>query len=61
MTLQYAFQASQTNRVTASTNLINWLLLGTEVSDANGIFEFLDVESKELDLRFYKVQPVAGP
>jgi hypothetical protein len=57
MRLDYAFQAGKTNLITASTNLFNWVLIGTGVSDANGRFEFEDAASIWLPLRFYQVQP----
>ena len=56
ITIDYAFQAGRTNRVMTSTNLIDWLPLGTGITDANGIFEFQDSEAKEMTRRFYRIE-----
>ena len=54
--IEYSFGAGMTNRITASTNLINWGLLGTKVSDVNGVIEFEDTDAASLSHRFYQVQ-----
>jgi len=56
ITIDYAFQAGRTNRVTASTDLVKWVSLGTRVSDANGMSEYKDSEAKELPRRFYRIE-----
>jgi hypothetical protein len=55
--LQYQFRAGATNEVSASTNLTNWLSLGTRVSDTNGMFRLEDADASQLPWRFYKVWP----
>jgi hypothetical protein len=60
MTLNYIFRASETNAIRASTNLLNWILLGTRISDANGTFQFEDPDSVRLSRRFYQVQVQKG-
>jgi hypothetical protein len=55
--LDYQFEAGVTNRISGSTNLTNWLLLGTQVSDANGRFQWEDPDSVNFRVRFYTVQP----
>jgi uncharacterized delta-60 repeat protein len=56
ITIDYAFQAGRTNRVMTSTNLIDWLPLGTTIADGNGISEFKDSEAKDLARRFYRIE-----
>jgi hypothetical protein len=58
ITIDCAFQAGRTNRVSSSTNLIDWLPLGTGIADANGIFEFTDSDAKEMARRFYRIEIV---
>jgi hypothetical protein len=55
------FQASQTNAVSASTNLTDWLSLGLRVSDTNGLFQIEEVDPMHLPIRFYRVQSPPGP
>jgi hypothetical protein len=55
--LDYQFEAGVTNRISGSTNLTNWMLLGTHVSDANGRFQWEDPDSVNFRVRFYTVQP----
>jgi hypothetical protein len=54
--LNYTFQAATTNTISASTNLLAWTAIGTEVTDTNGTFQFTDPDSAHLRLRFYQVQ-----
>jgi uncharacterized delta-60 repeat protein len=61
VTLDYTFRAGQTNQISGSTNLINWVPLGTKMSDANGLFDFEDPDAPQFDRRFYKVQIQPGP
>jgi uncharacterized delta-60 repeat protein len=56
-TLDYAFRAGVTNQISASTNLLDWLLIGTRVSDANGMFQFEDANAVHYSNRFYQVRP----
>jgi hypothetical protein len=56
MTLNCTFQAGRTNTVQASTNLVDWSILGIKVSDTNGAFDFLDPDSIRLPHRFYQVR-----
>jgi hypothetical protein len=58
--VRYAFKAHQTNSVSASTNLANWLPLGTSVSDSNGVFQIEEVDPIQVPLRFYRVEISAG-
>jgi hypothetical protein len=55
------FQPGKTHRVMTSTNLIDWLPLGTGIADANGIFEFQDSEATELAQRFYQIEILRDP
>jgi predicted outer membrane repeat protein len=52
--------AGQTNLITASTNLINWVPLGTVVANTNGLSRFEDSQSPQFSLRFYQVKPQSG-
>lgn len=54
--VEYSFRAGTTNRITASSDLMNWLPLGSAVSDANGSCGFEDNEAVGLPLRFYRIQ-----
>jgi hypothetical protein len=58
--LDYSFAAGRTNRVMASTNLLEWVSLGTRITDTNGTFQFEDTESPSLPLMFYKVEDQAS-
>jgi hypothetical protein len=58
--IDYAFEAGMTIGITASTNLINWVLLGAKVSDVNGGIEFEDTGATNLSKRFYQVQIQIG-
>jgi hypothetical protein len=55
--LHYEFQASQTNYVEAGANLSSWLILGTGITETNGVFDFIDDASDQMPLRFYSVRP----
>ena len=55
--LEYIFLPGQTNSISASTNLVIWLPLGTSVSDSTGYFRFQDPDLEPFAHRFYRVQP----
>jgi hypothetical protein len=57
VTMNYQFEAGQTNSISGSTNLIDWVLLGTRVTDANGSFDLEDPNSMGIPMRFYRVEP----
>jgi hypothetical protein len=57
VTIRYQYEAGQTNRISGSTNLIDWEVLGTRVTDGNGSFEL--EETMGTLLRFYRVERVA--
>jgi hypothetical protein len=40
--------------IEASTDLINWTVVGTVESDANGLFQFQDANSASFPVRFYR-------
>ena len=54
--VDYVFKAGQTNQVSASTNLSNWLSLGVKVSDTNGVSRLEEIDPNELPTRFYKLE-----
>jgi hypothetical protein len=55
VSIDYKFEAGKTSYISASTNLINWVLLGSQVSDANGNIHFQDGTSALFSERFYGV------
>jgi hypothetical protein len=52
--VQYRFQPLTSYALSASTNLINWVSLGTATSDTNGVFLFTDPIATQH--RFYRVK-----
>jgi hypothetical protein len=50
------YEPAKINRIGASSDLINWIWLGTSLSDADGHFEFEDIDSAQGPWRFYQVQ-----
>jgi hypothetical protein len=56
--INYQFEAGITNRISGSTNLTKWVFLETEVSDANGRFQWEDSDSINVRTRFYRIQEV---
>lgn len=52
--LNFTGQFNATYRVWASTNLVEWTLLGTSATTSNGWFNFLDVDAAKFPHRFYK-------
>lgn len=59
--LSYIYRPGVTNSISASTNLLDWLSLGTQVADHNGVFELQDDSASALPLRFYRVRLGSGP
>ena len=53
--LQFTGAAGQTYLVQASTNLLNWGVIGTATDNGNGIFSFADANSGGFRSRFYRV------
>lgn len=47
--------ASQRYRVQASTDLVNWVDLGSALADDSGICEFTDKDSKRFPSRYYRI------
>jgi hypothetical protein len=54
--LGYSFRAGVTNDISASSDLMDWKLLDTRVTDENGTFEFRDPAALKSPRRFYRVQ-----
>ena len=54
--LQYLSPAGWTNQFQATTNMVNWLILGTSVSGPDGVCEFEDSDWIHWTNRFYRVQ-----
>ncbi len=61
VTITYQFEAGQTNRISGSTNLMDWVSLGTGVTDAHGRFELADPESMGLPCAFTGSSPRIDP
>jgi hypothetical protein len=59
--LSFSFLPGLTNRISASTNLSDWALLGTRVSDTNGSFQFEDSRIPATAGSFYRVQIRTAP
>jgi hypothetical protein len=57
VTLDYSFEAAKTNSISASTNLTNWVPLGSAVSDSNGNLQFQDSHAASFPVRFYRIEP----
>jgi hypothetical protein len=53
--LDYSSTPGQTNWISASDNLTDWIPLGVAVTEANGRFEFQDGDSRLKQHRFYRV------
>jgi hypothetical protein len=53
----YHFKAFQTNAVSNSSTLMNWVGIGTRVSDAQGTAELEQVAPAQVSNRFYKLVP----
>jgi hypothetical protein len=43
--------------IEASTNLQNWLDLGTVLADTNGLMQFNDTNATQYNARFYYTKP----
>jgi hypothetical protein len=56
--LDCSFPASRTNSISASTNLTDWIPLGTIVSDPSGSFRFQDPDRSPYGHRFDRLQTV---
>ena len=54
MKLALAGNAVQTYVVEASTDLVHWTAISTNVSDANGLFTAVDPDAKNYSSRFYR-------
>ena len=54
------FEPATTNHFLGSIDLIQWNGLGTRVADADGQSEFSE-DAAQFPVRFYQVQPQAGP
>ena len=61
VSLKDVFQAGYTNRLSASTDLIRWVELGTSVADTNGVSRFEDSDAAQLPARFYRVRIGTAP
>jgi len=57
MKLKFSGQAGQTCIVEASTNLVDWEVIGVAAQQADGSFEFEDADSTRFPNRFYRVVP----
>jgi hypothetical protein len=58
LAVEYEFKANDTNRVSASMDLIDWRSLGTKVADPAGGFEVERVDPSAFQQRFYRVEPM---
>jgi hypothetical protein len=47
--------------VQASTNLVDWVVVGTATQNADGTYDFDDSNAANLQYRFYRVVPLQGP
>jgi hypothetical protein len=47
--------------VEASTNLVDWVVVGTATQNADGTYDFEDANSVNLPNRFYRIVPLQGP
>jgi hypothetical protein len=54
--IQYCFEPLKSYALSASTNLIDWVSLGTRTSDTNGVILFTDPISTQQPQRFYRVR-----
>jgi len=52
--LNFSGQADASYRVWASTNLLDWQVLGTATTTSNGWFQFLDSGANSRPRRFYR-------
>lgn len=52
--LKLSGNAVQTYVIEASTDLVHWTAIGTNMTDASGIFTFVDSDSKNYSSRFYR-------
>jgi hypothetical protein len=59
--LRYSFKPGQTNWISASDNLVNWLPIGMAVTDTNGTFHFQDDQCAGKSRRFYRVDNQSEP
>jgi hypothetical protein len=53
--LYFAGVAGNTYTIQASTNLINWEVVGTSMADSNGVCGFEDLDSARFPCRYYRV------
>ena len=61
VSLEDVFQAGDTNRHSASTDLIRWVELRTSAADTNGVSRVEDSDAAQLPARFYRVQIRTAP
>ena len=54
--LRFAGSTNASYRVWATTNLMDWELLGSATVISNGLYEFLDSQAGDLSERFYQVR-----
>ena len=52
--LHFSGVAARTYSVQASTDLQNWITIGSATADANGLFDYEDVEAAAYPQRFYR-------
>jgi hypothetical protein len=53
--LRFSSAAGQTYIVEASTNLVNWEIIGVASEHGDGTFEFEDANAASFTTRFYRV------
>jgi hypothetical protein len=58
--LCFAAVSGNTYTVQASTNLIDWKVVGIAVADSNGVCEFEDPDSTKFPCRYYRNSPAQG-
>jgi hypothetical protein len=54
--VNYLFQASRTNRVSVSPDLMTWEVLGLRVSDSKGVIQIEETDPAKAPTRFYRVE-----
>ncbi len=54
MTLNLSANSSQTCVIEASTDLVHWTAISTNVTDSTGQFKFTDPDAKNYSSRFYR-------
>jgi hypothetical protein len=54
VTIQFAGVPGTTYAIEASTDLVNWTVVGTAQAGPNGLFQFPDVNTGQYPQRYYR-------